>query len=416
MAQTNPIILVPTYMDKFQCIGSECEDTCCAGWMVTIDKATYKKYKKLSDPSLAKKLDKIVTRNRKNPTDSNYAKISMEMDDCRRCPMLSAENLCEIQLKAGEDYLSKTCATYPRVTNIVNGNLEMCATLSCPEAARLALLNPDPMEFFEITLPKNHRHSYYAQHTPNNYAAHQIEFYFWDLRIFSIGLIQNRTYDITERLLLLGLFYHNLQELVSSGKAAETPILIENYKKLIQSGSLRQSLAQIPVEASAQIKLLKELIDARVYAGKANNRYLNNFETFLAGINYTDSDDIETLASRYQHAHDMYYKPFMDQHSYILENYLVNYVYKNLFPFYGINFSLLDNYVMLALHYSLIKMHLIGIAGSYKSDLNLDHVISLIQGFAKTIEHSQSYLKFAYDYLQQKEFTSIAGMAIFLKN
>ncbi|KMZ44012.1 MULTISPECIES: flagellin lysine-N-methylase [Bacillales] len=414
MSQSNSIILVPAYMDQFQCIGSSCEDTCCTGWSVTIDKATYKKYKKVKEPALAKKLDKVLTRNRSNPTENSYAK--MTMTECKSCPMLSSDHLCEIQLKVGEDYLSTTCASYPRVTNTVNSNYEMSANLSCPEVARLALLNPNPMEFFEINLGKSHKHLFFSQLDPNKYTNNQIRSYFWDLRIFSIGLIQNRSYDITDRLLILGLFYQNLQDIVEAGNIAETPQLIENYRKMIQAGTLRQSLAQIPIEASAQIRLLKELIDVRIHSGGANSRYLNSFEAFLAGINYSDTDDIETIASRYQHAHDMYYKPFMEKHFYILENYLVNQMYKNLFPFYGNSLSLMDNYVMLALHYSLIKMHLIGIAGFHKSDFNLNHILTLIQSLAKTIEHNPRYLQFAFDYLKKKEFTSIAGMAIFLKN
>lgn len=414
MSHSNPIFLVPKYLDQFQCIGSSCEDTCCAGWSVTIDKATYKKYKKLKDPTLSKKLDKVVSRNKTNPSESNYAK--MTMSDCKSCPMLSSDHLCEIQLKVGVEYLSTTCASYPRVTNIINGNYEMSANLSCPEAARLALLNPDPMEFFEIQLESNHKHSLLTQFHPENYKPNQIQFYFWDLRIFSIELMQNRSYDLTERLLILGLFYQNLQDLVTNGNAAETPQLLDNYRKLVQAGSLRDSLNQIPIEAISQIRLLKELIDVRIHAGGENRRYTESFEAFLSGIGYSDNDEVETIAAHYQTAHNTYYKPFMEKHSYILENYLVNYIYKNIFPFYGNNINLIDNYVLLTLHYSLIKMHLIGIAGFYKSNFNVDHVLTLIQSLAKTIEHNNRYLQFAFDYLKKREFSSIAGMAIFLKN
>ena len=37
-------MLVPQYVRKFACIGGACEDTCCQGWRVPIDKETYKKY------------------------------------------------------------------------------------------------------------------------------------------------------------------------------------------------------------------------------------------------------------------------------------------------------------------------------------------------------------------------------------
>ena len=61
--------------------------------------------------------------------------------------------MCRIQLRLGEEFLSDICVTYPRVANLVNNVLEKSATMSCPEAARLALLNPDEMEFDELTEP-----------------------------------------------------------------------------------------------------------------------------------------------------------------------------------------------------------------------------------------------------------------------
>jgi len=43
------------YYDKFECIRSDCEDSCCSGWQVAIDKNTYRKYKKLKIYLLEKK-------------------------------------------------------------------------------------------------------------------------------------------------------------------------------------------------------------------------------------------------------------------------------------------------------------------------------------------------------------------------
>ena len=34
--------LMPRYTERFRCIGSACEDTCCASWTIHIDKKTYK--------------------------------------------------------------------------------------------------------------------------------------------------------------------------------------------------------------------------------------------------------------------------------------------------------------------------------------------------------------------------------------
>jgi lysine-N-methylase len=55
--------------------------------------------------------------------------------------------LCAIHAKLGEEYLAPTCATYPRKINEIDGAQEMSVALSCPAAARLALLNPKGIEF-----------------------------------------------------------------------------------------------------------------------------------------------------------------------------------------------------------------------------------------------------------------------------
>ena len=83
-------ILVPRYMRDFSCIGSECEDTCCVGWRVHVDKRTYKKYKKVQNRELEFLLDKRVKRIRSNSTFYAYAQIEMEKN--RSCPFLSEKN------------------------------------------------------------------------------------------------------------------------------------------------------------------------------------------------------------------------------------------------------------------------------------------------------------------------------------
>lgn len=35
---------VPDYYGEFECIAGECEDTCCAGWQIVIDKDSLKRY------------------------------------------------------------------------------------------------------------------------------------------------------------------------------------------------------------------------------------------------------------------------------------------------------------------------------------------------------------------------------------
>jgi lysine-N-methylase len=404
--------LVPQYMNQFSCIGSSCEDSCCVGWRVAIDEATYKKYNRVHDLELTPLFAKKVTRNRSNPSAENYARIKMNSDNT--CVFLTEDRWCKIQQKLGEDYLSKTCAAYPRISNEVNGVLERSATVSCPEVARLALLNPDGIEFDEIESEELRKTINKRLDTQDKKLLNNLQKYFWELRIFTIQVLQNRSYSLSERLIILGMFYQKLEEYMSNDSMDSIPQLIASYTAIIKEGSLKESLDQIPQQATVQMELVKEMTDHRFMQGVNNQRYKDCYTEMLKGLNYITGTPFTEVAKAFPEVYESCYKPFMDEHEYILENYLVNYVYKNLFPFSGFP-TLFDNYVMLVVHYSMIKLHLIGMAGHHKG-LNTDLVIKLIQSFSKTVEHNQLFLKGLFDLLKKKGFTTMAYMAILIKN
>lgn len=413
MNKKKRLVLVPQYMRKFVCIGSECEDTCCKGWQVNVDKATYKKYKKVTDPTLKPLLEENIKRIRSNSSEESYAKILLDKE--KGCPMLTQEGLCGIQLALGEQYLSNVCLTYPRITNQVNGILEKSATTSCPEITRLALLNPQGIEFDEIEEDVETR-NIISKNINTNMDNQHLVHYFWDLRIFTIQVIQNRNFSLNDRLIMLGMFYKKVQEYVEAKNTNQIPELIDSYNKLIAEGAFTESFAKLPARVDVQLHILKQLIDFRLTSSAVNSiRYKECFEDFLQGIHYQPGDTLEVVTEHYQKAYKEHYEPFMHKHEYVMENYLVNYVFKNAFPL-GKDKNAFEEFVMLVLHYGLIKMHLIGMTGYYKQEFSLDHVVKLIQSFARTVEHNPVYLNQIFDLLKENGYTSMAYMAVFIKN
>ena len=51
----------PHYYKKFQCIASECEDTCCAGWAITIDPKSLEKYRHARGPGAPERVCGLET-------------------------------------------------------------------------------------------------------------------------------------------------------------------------------------------------------------------------------------------------------------------------------------------------------------------------------------------------------------------
>jgi lysine-N-methylase len=106
----------------------------------------------------------------------------------------------------------------------------------------------------------------------------------------------------------------------------------------------------------------------------------------------------------------------------LLENYLIHYVLKNLFPFgrrgssYYVPQSIFTEYELMTAHYLLVNGLLTGMAGHYKADFNEGHVVKLIQAFSKTVEHSPVLLSDIATYLQGRDPDRIKRIAALLSD
>jgi lysine-N-methylase len=94
--------------------------------------------------------------------------------------------------------------------------------------------------------------------------------------------------------------------------------------------------------------------------------------------------------SRYAEGYAKYYAPFMEHHSYIMENYLVNHIFRSGFPFYSgpkLASNPLKEYLFMCLEFSAIKGLLIGAAAHYGEEFSAEHVVKIVQSVVKALEH-----------------------------
>ncbi|AFS77328.1 flagellin lysine-N-methylase FliB [Gottschalkia acidurici 9a] len=406
-------VLQPEYMKSFSCIGQECEDSCCIGWRVDLDKETYLKYKKVQDKDLKSIFDKMVNRKHNEKNDISHGKIRMKSDG--KCPFLDEQSLCYIHSKLGEDYLSNTCALYPRYLNKVDGKFERSSTVSCPEIARLVLLNLDGIGFEQIEEDADIRikiHNVFD--TEGHLYLNRPQRYFWEIRLFGLSLLQNRDYNLGERLIILGMVYKKLEELSTSNLSKDIPDFLTKMNEIIESGSLKKELEKIPTNTQIQMRLAKELTDRKVVQGIMSNRYLECLKETLLGIGYIEGEDLKKVIQKYDENYSKYLASYLEEKEYILENYLVNEYFKELMPF-GSYKSIWDSYIFLCVLYSMVKLHLIGMAG-YNDGLNDDITIKLIQSFSKVVLHNSAYIQGIIKLLKDNGYDSLAYMSILVKN
>ena len=132
---------IPDYYDKFKCIGSDCTDSCCAGWDITVNDETYEKYT-LVKGSFGDRLMRSV---------SSSCPHHFLMEE-RRCPFLNQKNLCDIYIHLGEDFLCQICTDHPRFYEVYGSRQEAGLGLVCEEAARLILTNKKKVRFLDKNL------------------------------------------------------------------------------------------------------------------------------------------------------------------------------------------------------------------------------------------------------------------------
>ena len=126
-------VLKPFYYDDFKCIAGDCIDNCChAEWEISIDKKTYKKYRKLKG-QWGNKINNNIGRIRSNISDLRYGKIKLKD---KGCSLLDEKGLCTIHANLGVGYLCNTCKVYPREITKFGEIYERNLFMSCPEVAR----------------------------------------------------------------------------------------------------------------------------------------------------------------------------------------------------------------------------------------------------------------------------------------
>src|ERR1700679_248639 len=81
----------PTYAAAFRCIGASCEDTCCSGWDIPVDRSTYERYRQFPLEKLGSVVSQFVSINVPSQPDGLHAKI--HQGPSGSCPFFDPDQL-----------------------------------------------------------------------------------------------------------------------------------------------------------------------------------------------------------------------------------------------------------------------------------------------------------------------------------
>lgn len=408
-------LIRPEYSERFRCIGADCEDSCCQGWAVNIDQPTYAKYQALPAGPLRVLMDeKIVPAPDTERNRAQGCAASITMGPSLECPFHTADRLCRIQVEHGEEYLAHVCSSFPRISSNIDSMPEQALSLSCPEAARLVLLDRNLLtrKFTGFNLDWDDSIEHGGALLP----------YFWTLREFAIELVANRDYPLWQRLFLLGTFSRRLQSIAAGGVVRRMRDFLNDFAAAIQNGTLRPAMDRIEPDLALQLDMvlrLGGLCGDRIPAGA---RFVECIQHFKEGIGLKPGTPSDTLVARYAHANERYFTPFFARYPHILENYLVNAMFRRQFPF-GLKDGEIDaapsparEFALLATQFALIKGLLIGVAGFYRERFSTAHVVHTVQAASKHFDHSPEFLEEARALLETTGRDSAHGLTMLLRN
>ena len=375
-------VIMPSYIQTFKCIASECEETCCAGWYIAIDEVTYKKYKKVKAPEMKRRLEKELVVKRGAVQGSCAAKIKLKNN---RCAFLAQNNLCDIYTELGENYLSETCKMYPRNTNQLGERVELSLALSCPEAARQILLREEPITFKEEMIDQLPIVG--ADLKMNAKQPKQFEDLLVPIRQVILEILQNKALNFKEKWQCLEGMMKELSDCQRKCDIKKLQILLKamqnkaylKYQEVPLSLERKRLLSGVGAEQL--LEALGKLCETKKWPSA---RYAVCYDTLLRGVGKPFNLKI------YQEAEKQYEDEVIKNFSYILENYFVNYVYERLVPLN--QKTVLESFNEMTLYLALLKLHFIGYLALHKQ-IQKDEIVTCIQSFTRVFDHNELYIQ-----------------------
>ena len=338
----------------FECIGSECPDTCCAGWAVIVDSKSFEEYEntpgEFGDKLRANMFEKDMC---------HYMKLKND----KRCPFLNEKNLCDIYINLGKDKMCQTCQNFPRITKTVGDIIFYKLNISCPVVAGKILGRKEKIEFDFVE-----REGITSGET--------------DWKLFntliagfttSIDIMQNRSLELSDRLGLIVILNDLLKENIWSGRDSDE--MLASFK----NGDFSEYVGELrKIKADPLIKL----------------KFITNFVGSLDKINDIDSMtplleglyDVLRSGKDMEDIADTICRPLSEGDSIMYEQYCAYFLFSHYMEAYESHDPF--EYVAILVYMLCLQNCLCAVKAANGRELSLDEYVEVFGKFARFFEHS----------------------------
>lgn len=359
-------MLRSAFLKDFQCLGAECEDTCCKGWGMQLTRETVDLYRRQA-PELMEAVD--------NGESEFIMKRDPKTDYCVKFD----QGLCSIHRDYGTAFLGDACHFYPRITRKLGNRSLMTAALSCPEAARLALFTPAGFAWEEI--PTERLPYSLKEYLPDALEEDQA----LSIHHGFLALVQDEAMSAERMMACIGSVARSLEMLSIFDWTAAAGF----YFKMAES-------RLIPAEpAMADPFNLLHTLNMLLSAAKMTPRprleaTLNSMAHALSVVVERNPANIQTSdgsIDAWNHLTACYRQLWFADIQKILKRWLAAQLAMSLFPFSGFGATFSERVTTLGVRFSTVRLALISCAHAHGAVPPEKESIRVVQSLARFMDH-----------------------------
>ena len=353
-------------VEKFRCLGADCEDTCCVGWGMQVTQQTVDQYAAQA-PQL---LDAVVE------VEGGYI---MKRDPATDYCVKFDKGWCGIHRDYGAEFLGDACHFFPRVTRGVGEQVLVTATLSCPEIARLMLYGDTPFAFGaheEIRVPYS-----LTQYLPAGLSEGE-----------ALALHQRFIEEAANPAFTAEV---NLMRCVSVAQSMQTQA-VEQWAGA-HDFYFRMAQSRIPVAEAVPEDLFNLVLafHGLMVASHVDTRprllAIRNGIAMILGMTFgtetgqvTTAPDAYVQALRMQHYWKVNAQAAMQP---VLARYLQAQLSSASFPFAGLGAKLYERMVIIGVRFALVKLALMAHTMQTQAVPDAADVVRIIQTLSRFLDH-----------------------------
>lgn len=392
MENEQTIILQPEYVKTFQCDGNKCNAKCCKDdWRIDIDIETYKKYQRIKNPVIRKKILSIF-----EPNMRHVGAMQIKRNQDGACPMVGADNLCYIHRNFGADILSCVCQVYPRVVVYIGDFQLRTLSMTCPVAAEDALFSEHGMDIENVML-ENENAAWKIASQCDKIVENIDAVLAANVILGSLSILQNTCYTLEQRMIILGFFLDKADEL-----------------KLLPNGA--EAIADLAVfYSSDEFKVqMQDIFADWVFYPAAHGQLLTGILNFLQekGI-FSDISMLMKQALEYGGKYSDYSRQIQGIFGTAIDRYWQQEFIFRGFPF-RLKGSFLHNYFSYLLAYKVWEMCIYSYCDICDGQITKNDFLNLVTIHSKKLDHMKNFAEYLVKYTAPFEAEPIKLMQVLL--